>query len=77
MLTWAQLGVHTKPCGLLDVAGYYQVLLAFLDHTVTEEFVGETQRGMVLVEAETDALLDRMAAYRAPAVKRWLDAAES
>ena len=75
--TWAQLGIHAKPCGVLNVAGFFDPLLAFLDHAVAARFVREVHRAMVLVEPEPDALLDRMVAYRAPAVAKWMSASES
>ena len=75
--TWAQLGVHAKPCGLLNSAGYYAPLLAFLDRAVDERFVRTQYRAMLLVEDEPAALLDRMAAYEAPAVTRWVSGGET
>jgi uncharacterized protein (TIGR00730 family) len=75
--TWAQLGVHVKPCGLLNSAGYYSPLLAFLDRAVDERFVRTQYRAMLLVENEPAALLDRMAAYEAPAVTRWVSGGET
>ena len=75
--TWAQLGVHVKPCGLLNSAGYYSPLLAFLDRAVDERFVRTQYRAMLLVEDEPAALLDRMAAYEAPAVTRWVSGGET
>ncbi|MDT0632417.1 TIGR00730 family Rossman fold protein [Rubrivirga sp. S365] len=60
MLTWAQLGLHDKPCGLLDVEGYYAPLVAFVDHAVGEGFVGAEHRAALVVEAEPAALLDRL-----------------
>jgi uncharacterized protein (TIGR00730 family) len=71
--TWAQLGFHDKPCGLLNVEGYYDPLIAFLDHAVTEQFVRPSHRSMVMVESEPAKLLDRFADYRPPAVKTWVD----
>jgi hypothetical protein len=75
--TWAQLGHHRKPCALLDVAGYYQRLTAFLDHTVAEGFVRPQHREMLIVETDPDRLLDRLASYRAPAVAKWIDRDET
>ncbi len=65
-LTWAQLGLHRKPCGLLNVAGYFDALLAFLDHAVEREFLAPRDRGLVLAEADGAALLDRMRACAPP-----------
>ena len=73
VLTWAQLGLHHKPCGLLNVAGYFDALLAFLDHAVEREFLASQHRGMVLAEAHGAALLDRMRACAPPVVETWPD----
>jgi uncharacterized protein (TIGR00730 family) len=73
VLTWAQLGMHSKPVGLLDVAGYYETLVAFIDHAVAERFVKAEHREMLLVDREPDVLLDRMRDYAPPAVEKWLD----
>jgi len=75
--TWAQLGLHAKPCGLLNVAGYYDGLIAFLDHTVAERFVKEANRSMLIVSDDPSDLLDRFAAYRAPAVEKWIRKGEA
>lgn len=75
--TWAQLGVHDKPCAALDVAGYYAPLLAFLDHGVREGFVRPAQRARLLVDDDPARLLDRLAAHgRAPAERRWITPGE-
>jgi len=73
VVTWAQLGIHAKPCALLNVAGYFDPLIEFLDHQVMEGFVRPDNRALILVEEEAGALLDRLGAYRAPKVRRWLD----
>jgi uncharacterized protein (TIGR00730 family) len=73
VLSWAQLGLHGKPCGVLDVAGYFERLIAFLDHAVAERFLAPAHRAMLLVASDPDALLERLAAYRPPAVEKWLD----
>ena len=72
--TWAQLGVHDKPCGLLNIAGYFDPLLAFLDRAVEEKFVREVHRSMVIVESEPRALLARFEAYQPPKVVKWVNA---
>ena len=74
--TWAQLGMHAKPCAVLDVAGYYQPLLRFLDAGVAAGFVRPAHRAMLLVDDDPDRLLDRMDAYTAPPVRKWVGAAE-
>ena len=66
VLCWSQLGLHTKPCGLLNVDGYYDRLTAFLDLCVREQFVCATHRELVLVEQDPDALLDAFERYQAP-----------
>ena len=70
--TWAQLGFHGKPCGLLNVAGYYDGLVTFLDHAANEQFVRPDQRRMLVVEANPKALLDRFASYAPPALPKWV-----
>jgi hypothetical protein len=76
--TWAQLGLHAKPFGLLDVAGYYGHLIRFLDHVVAERFLHPDHRAMVLVETDPGTLVDRMRSYAPPAaVVKWIDRAES
>ena len=73
VLTWAQLGLHRKPCALLDVDGYFAPLLTFLDRAVAERFVAPAHRAMILVDRDPKQLLDALAAWRAPAVEKWLD----
>jgi len=77
VLTWGQLGLHHKPCGLLDVGGYFGALLAFLDHMVAQGFLGEELRALVLVERDPTRLLERFAAYRPIAATKWIDRTES
>src|SRR6266850_333388 len=75
VLTWAQLGLHQKPCGLLNVEGYFDRLLAFLGHAIDEGFLKREYGAMVPVSSSPGALLDMMAAYRAPAVEKWIERA--
>ncbi len=70
--TWGQLGIHHKPLGLLNVAGYYTPFLAFLDQMVEQGFLAPKHRAMVLVETDAVALLDRLCHYRPPDVPQWL-----
>lgn len=72
MLTWAQLGFHKKPCGLLDVDGYYAPLWGFLDNAVDKGFVRREHRAMLLSESTPAALLDRFETYHAPVVEKWI-----
>jgi uncharacterized protein (TIGR00730 family) len=66
VLTWAQLGMHQKPCGLLNVCGYYDRLVDFLDHTVEQQFVQAAHRQMVLMADDTDTLVKAFMAYQPP-----------
>jgi len=75
VLTWSQLGFHAKPCGLLNVAGYYDQLLGFLDHSVTQGFLRKEHRSMVLTDTEPARLLDQLETFRMPVVNKWLDKA--
>jgi hypothetical protein len=59
VLSWAQLGIHEKPCGLLNVFGYYDPLIQFLDHAVGEDFIKPKHRALLVVESEPAKLLDR------------------
>jgi uncharacterized protein (TIGR00730 family) len=66
VLTWAQLGHHAKPCGLLNVCQYYTPLLQFLNHAVDEQFIRSEHQAMVMVDDQPDQLLRRFAAYQPP-----------
>ena len=69
ILTWGQLGIHSKPCGILNIAGYFDALIAYLDHAVKEEFLTEAHRGTIMVESDPRKLLERMRAFTAPKAK--------
>ncbi|CAN5435481.1 TIGR00730 family Rossman fold protein [soil metagenome] len=73
VLTWSQLGLQRKPCGLLDVEGYYGALLRFFDHAVAERFVATEHRNLVLSDTDPAHLLDALAAWVPPTVDKWLD----
>lgn len=77
IVTWAQLGLHRKPCGLLNVEGYYDRLLGLFDHAVAERFVRPTHRALVLEDRDPERLLERLAAYRAPALEQWIGREET
>jgi uncharacterized protein (TIGR00730 family) len=70
ILTWAQLGLHGKPCGLLDVAGFFAPLLAFLDHVAGQGFVGGAHRAMVLTAETPEELLRQFERYEPVAVDK-------
>ena len=72
VLSWAQLGIHNKPCGLLNVSGYYDPLIQFLDHAVAEDFVKPKHRALLIVESRPAILLDRFEKIlAAPAAKKF------
>jgi uncharacterized protein (TIGR00730 family) len=71
--TWAQLGSHTKPCALLNVLGFYDRLLEFLDRVVEQGFLKPVHREMVLVEKKPAPLLRAIAQYRAPIETKWIE----
>jgi uncharacterized protein (TIGR00730 family) len=71
--TWAQLGLHRKPLGVLDVAGYYAPLAAMLDHAVTQRFLRPETRALLAVDDTLDALLDRFADWQPPGLPKWID----
>jgi uncharacterized protein (TIGR00730 family) len=74
ILTWSQLGLQHKPCGLLDVEDFYAPLLAFFDHTVTERFVSAEHRALLLSATTPDALLDLLEAWQPPGeTEKWWD----
>jgi hypothetical protein len=73
VITWAQLGLHRKPCGVLNVAGYYDPLLALFDHAVTEGFVRSAHRSLVLEAPEPERLLEMLASYEPPLLDKWID----
>jgi hypothetical protein len=71
--TWAQLGIHAKPLGLIDVAGYYEPLVAFLDHAVQERFVRPQTRTLLAVSESLDDLLAQLRASEPVSVHKWID----
>lgn len=75
ILTWAQLGLHAKPIGLLNVAGYFDLLRGWLDHAVREEFLKPKHRRLLLEADEAEPLLDLLMAYQpAPVTPKWIEA---
>jgi uncharacterized protein (TIGR00730 family) len=71
-LTWAQLGIHRKPCGLLNVEGFFDPLLLLFDHAVRERFVSPDHRSLVVVEEDPERLLDALSRWEPPALERWM-----
>lgn len=72
IVTWSQLQLHDKPVGLLNVGGFYDELLSFLDHATSEGFVKDAHRGLLLDDDDIDRLLDRMAAHVPPGGTKWV-----
>ena len=72
IITWAQLGIHNKPCGLLNVAGFYDPLIAFLDNAVAKQFVKPQHRAMILVEDDQRRMLERLRDYTSPITDQWV-----
>ncbi|MBW4469141.1 MAG: TIGR00730 family Rossman fold protein [Stenomitos rutilans HA7619-LM2] len=77
VLTWAQLGFHQKPCGLLNIEGYYSPLIAMFDHATEEKFVRPPHRWLVLEAQDPDQLLDQFASYEPITFQKWIDHQET
>ncbi len=77
ILTWSQLGLHRKPCALLNVAGYYDHLAAFIDHAVSEQFIKPAHRELLIIGDQPDLLLQRMAVFRTPPAEKWIEKGET
>ena len=73
VLTWSQLGLHAKPCGIVNVLGYYTPLLAMLDHAVQERFLKPQNRALVLARDTPSELLQAFEDWRPVHVEKWLD----
>lgn len=73
ILTWAQLGFHTKPCGLLNICGYYNKLFEFLDYTVDQLFVKERHREMIIESDDPEDLINQFEKYKAPVIEKWIN----
>jgi uncharacterized protein (TIGR00730 family) len=74
VLTWGQLGLHAKPCGLLNVAGYFDHLIRFLDAAVAQQLLTPANRSMALIDDDPRGLLDRLERYAPPAATKWIRA---
>jgi uncharacterized protein (TIGR00730 family) len=72
VVTWTQLGLHAKPCGLLNVEGFYDPLLAFVDHATTERFIRPETRAIVVADADPAALLRHLRTMTVPRVPKWI-----
>ena len=77
LLTWGQLGLHQKPCGILNTSGYYDPLITFYDHAMKEGFLSRSSREMILVDANAEKLIEQLRGYVAPDLPKWLDQGET
>lgn len=75
VLTWGQLGLHRKPCGLLNAQGYFDGLLSFVGHSIEEGFVKCEYRSMISVADSPEGLLELLASFEPPSVEKWIDRA--
>lgn len=73
IITWAQLGIHSKPCALLNVNGFYDNLIAMFDYSTAQKFIGNEHRNLVLVERDIEKLYELMKNYCPPLIEKWLD----
>jgi hypothetical protein len=73
IITWSQLGIHRKPCGLLNVCQYYDKLIDFLGHAVSEQFIKATHHSTILVDECPETLLEKFEAYEVPETLKWID----
>ena len=76
VITWSQLGIHPKPCGLLNVGGFYAPLLGMFDHAVAEGFVRPAHRALVLEDTDPATLLEKMRGFVPPSTEKWIGPGE-
>ena len=74
IVTWGQLQFHKKPCGVLNVDGYFDHLLAFLSHAEAEGFIRSENRSLLLADTDPDSLLQQFSVYAPSSVTKWIDA---
>ena len=72
VLTWAQLGLHQKPCGILNIHHYYDLLISFFNHMNEQQFLQDQYRSMALVDSDPGNLIDKFKTYVAPKVKTYI-----
>jgi uncharacterized protein (TIGR00730 family) len=77
MLTWSQLGLHRKPCGLLNVQGFYDPFLAQIDHAVSTRFIRPEHRSLLQAHAQPGPLLEQLLHFQPPTVEKWIDRADT
>jgi uncharacterized protein (TIGR00730 family) len=76
-LTWTQLGYHSKPSALLNVEGYFDRLVEYLDHAVAERFLAREHREMLVIADDPDVLIERLKQVRLPQVTKWIAQGET
>ena len=76
IITWAQLGIHRKPCAVLNAGGFYDPLIAMFDRATEEQFIRAEHRGLVLIDEAIETLYQQMRAYVPPALPKWLEKEE-
>src|SRR6516164_954691 len=76
VLTWSQLGLHRKPCGLLNVDDYYGALLGLLERAVSEGFLHPVHRSLLLAGSEAERLIDVLSESQVPELDKWIDRAQ-
>jgi uncharacterized protein (TIGR00730 family) len=72
VVTWTQLGLHRKPCGLLNVADFYTPLVDFIDRTVIEGFIRPVHRAAIVVDSDPVRLLEKLSSVQLPDVPKWI-----
>jgi len=77
VLTWTQLGLQRKPCGILNVEGYYDHLLTLFDHAVTEQFLKPEHRRMVVSDSDPESLVASLLGYELPLTDKWIDSKQT
>jgi uncharacterized protein (TIGR00730 family) len=77
VLTWTQLGLQLKPCGILNVEGYYDHLLRLFDHAVAEQFLKPAHRQMVVADSDPESLIHRLLEQEVPQVDKWIGRAQA
>jgi len=76
VITWAQLGIHSKSVGLLNVGGFFDPLVRLIDHAIQEQFIKPQHRGLIVVEERPDVLLEQLERHRPPEVRKWMSPEE-
>jgi uncharacterized protein (TIGR00730 family) len=73
VLVWSQLGMHSKPCGILDTDNYFSGIRQQFDHAINEGFIKEAHRTILIIEDNPEVLLDRLETYEMPKISKWIN----